>query len=262
MIEGPTRKHQLQKYNISRVLTVATEPIAKDKKIDNVDYKFIHVFDMPSQSILRNGILKEAIKYIDEAVGNDETVVVHCLAAISRSVTICVGYQMLKNNCTVEEALRMVQSVREAAAPNIGFMSQLRIWERCGMDFSEENYENLKCHIPGVYDVSQKTLWRFPVIDDRTKIRFKCRSCRKLIFSADNIMHSIHDSCKKYLIEPMAWLEVKNAACSLSHSCGAKLGHFDAQGSKCTGCAKFVRPWIIIDKSKVDKIKAEEPTAA
>lgn len=255
-IVGPCNEQQLRNNNIKRVLTVTTEPIPEKNKLENIDYKFIRLLDMPNEPILSNGLLEEAIKCIDEGIEKKENVVVHCLAAISRSVTICAAFLMFKNQWKIEKALKMIESVRKSIGPNPGFLSQLKIWERCGMRFEADLYKNSKLEIPGVPNVDSATIWRLPVLDDPAKIRFKCRQCRKTIFDSENMAHpEITSSCQKYLIEPMAWLDITGVTCSINHSCGAKLGNFIAAGSKCNGCNKFVNRWIFIDKSKVDEVK-------
>lgn len=256
MIIGPTSKQELRKNKIKRVLTLTTESIEENKKVENVNYKFMHLFDMPNEHILSNGLLEEAISYINEGIMNDENVVVHCLAAVSRSVSICAAFLMHKNHWPMEKAMKMIESVRKSIGPNPGFLAQLKIWEKCGMSFTREKYENLRIDVPGVFDVDSRTIWRQPVVDDRAKVRFKCRQCRELIFNSDNIVHPfLTESCQKYLIEPMEWLNVTAVDSTVNHYCGAKLGNFIANGSKCNGCKKFVKRWIFIDKSKVDKVE-------
>lgn len=255
MIVGPTSKQEFSKNDIKRVLTLTTEPISEKQKIGGVDYKFLHLLDMPDEPILDNAILETAVLYINEGVEKEENVGVHCLAAVSRSVSICAAYLMYKNQWPVEKALKMIESVRKTIGPNAGFLAQLKIWERSGMSFSADQYKNLKIDIPGITCVDSKTIWRQPVIDDQTKVRFKCRQCRKVIFNSDNIVHPLAEACQKYLIEPMAWLNVSGATCSVSHTCGAKLGTFIASGSKCNGCNKFVRQWIFINRTKLDKVE-------
>lgn len=255
-IVGPTNKQELSKNKIKRVLTLTTEQISEKNKLKGIDYKFIHLLDMPNEPILSNGLLEESIKYIDEGVENEENVVVHCLAAVSRSVTICAAFLMFKNQWPMEKAFKMIESVRKSIGPNSGFQSQLKIWERCRMNFAADLYADLQLDIPGVFEADSKTIWRHPVVDDRAKIRFKCRQCRKTIFNSDNIAHpQLTNSCQKFLIEPMDWLNITGVTCSINHSCGAKLGTFIATGSKCNGCKKFVKRWIFIDKTKVDKVE-------
>ncbi|UMM29087.1 hypothetical protein L5515_011625 [Caenorhabditis briggsae] len=256
MIVGPTSKAEFAKNNIERVLTLTTEPIPENKRLKDVDYKFIRLLDMPNEPILSNGLLEEALKFIDEGIESETNVVVHCLAAVSRSVSVCAAFLMYKNRWTMEKALNMIKGIRKFIGPNSGFLAQLKIWERCDMDFAPERYANLSIDIPGAFDADTKTIWRQPVLDDRTETRFKCRQCRKVIFSSDNIAHpQLSDLCQKYLIEPMEWLRITGVTCSINHSCGAKLGNFIATGSKCNGCNKFVKRWIFIDKSKIDKVE-------
>ncbi|PIC34736.1 hypothetical protein B9Z55_014300 [Caenorhabditis nigoni] len=256
MIVGPTRNAEFAKNNIKRVLTLTTEPIPENKKVTNVDYKFIHLLDMPNEPILSNGLLEEAIKFIDEGIESEKNVVVHCAAAVSRSVSVCAAFLMYKNLWPMEKALKMIKEIRKFIGPNSGFLAQLKIWERCGMDFTPERYASLSIDIPGAFDADTKTIWRQPVLDDRTVTRFKCRQCRKVIFSNDNMVHTqLSNSCQIYLIEPMEWLRITGVTCSINHCCGAKLGNFIATGSKCNGCSKFVKQWIFIDKSKIDKVE-------
>lgn len=256
MIVGPTSKQEFRKNEIKRVLTLTTEAIPEKEKIDDVQYKFIHLLDMPNEPILSNRKLEEAVSFINESVEMGENVVVHCLAAVSRSVSMCAAFLMYKNQFKMEKALKMVESVRKYIGPNSGFLAQLKIWERSGMSFSAEKYRDLVVDIPGVLSADSKTIWRQPLIDDPTKTRFKCRQCRKIIFNDDNIVHpQLSESCKKYLIEPMEWLNISGTTCTISHSCGAKLGSFIGEGSKCQGCNKFVYRWIFVDKSKVDKVE-------
>uniref|UniRef100_A0A1I7TD78 protein-tyrosine-phosphatase n=2 Tax=Caenorhabditis tropicalis TaxID=1561998 RepID=A0A1I7TD78_9PELO len=258
MIIGPTANQEFNKNKIKRVLTLTNEEIPEKERLQNVDYKFIPLFDMPNEPILSNGTLEEAISYITESVEKEENIVVHCLAAVSRSVTICAAFLMYINSWPVEKALKMIESVRKSIGPNPGFLAQLKIWERCGMSFSAEKYKDLYISVPGQPDVDSKTIWRQPIVNGRTKVHFKCRQCRKTMFDSDNIVHpQLAESCQKYLIEPMEWLNITAASCTINHSCGAKLGTFIAAGSKCNGCNKFVKRWIFIDRSKVDKV---EPT--
>lgn len=257
MIIGPTNKDEFSKNEIKRVLTLTTEPIPENQQISNVDYKFIHLLDMPKEPILTNGILEKAVLYINESIENEENVVVHCHAAVSRSVSVCAAYLMYKNQWPMEKALKMIESVRKSIGPNPGFLAQLKIWERCKMSFSAETYRNIYLFVPGMYDADSKTIWRQPVIKDTTKTRFKCRQCRKTLYNSDNLVHpQSTEYCQQYLIEPMEWLTITDSSCSINHSCGAKLGNFIGTGSKCNGCNKYVRRWIFIDRSKVDKVEA------
>ncbi len=56
-------------------------------------------------------------------------VVVHCIAGISRSASICAAYLIKHRGMSAIEALEFVRSRRRMANPNAGFIGQLGDWE-------------------------------------------------------------------------------------------------------------------------------------
>uniref|UniRef100_A0A8C5LAJ2 protein-tyrosine-phosphatase n=1 Tax=Jaculus jaculus TaxID=51337 RepID=A0A8C5LAJ2_JACJA len=72
----------------------------------------------------------EAITFIDEARGKNCGVLVHCLAGISRSVTVTVAYLMQKLNLSMKDAYDIVKMKKSNIYPNFNFMGQLFDFER------------------------------------------------------------------------------------------------------------------------------------
>lgn len=64
----------------------------------------------------------------------DCNVLIHCLAGMSRSVTICIAYIMSISNLNWCEALRVVRVGRKIANPNSGFQNQLQDFENGRLD--------------------------------------------------------------------------------------------------------------------------------
>jgi atypical dual specificity phosphatase len=56
----------------------------------------------------------------------NSNVLIHCLAGMSRSVTIVIAYIMSVTPLTLEETLNLVKSVRPTVCPNSGFRKQLQ----------------------------------------------------------------------------------------------------------------------------------------
>lgn len=54
----------------------------------------------------------------------------HCLAGISRSVTVCLAYLMHAKRSTLDEAFDLVHKRNALIAPNFHFMGQLSEFER------------------------------------------------------------------------------------------------------------------------------------
>ena len=64
------------------------------------------------------------------ARAQENTVLVHCLAGMSRSATIVIAYLIATTPMTVGEATEFVRSKRKIIRPNHGFVKQLEQYER------------------------------------------------------------------------------------------------------------------------------------
>uniref|UniRef100_H0XN96 Dual specificity protein phosphatase n=1 Tax=Otolemur garnettii TaxID=30611 RepID=H0XN96_OTOGA len=71
----------------------------------------------------------EAISFIDKACSKKCSVLVHCLAGISHSVTITVADLMQKMNLSLNDAYAFVKKKRSNISPNFNFMGQLLDFE-------------------------------------------------------------------------------------------------------------------------------------
>jgi len=73
---------------------------------------------------------------IREEAARQGVVLVHCVAGVSRSATLCLAY-LTRYYCTLQEAWRHVKTIRPWIRPNYSFMEQLVEWEavvRPGID--------------------------------------------------------------------------------------------------------------------------------
>lgn len=61
---------------------------------------------------------------------NDSAVLVHCLAGVSRSVTVTLAYLMHTRIIHFEEAFALVRSRKSDISPNFHFLRQLHSFER------------------------------------------------------------------------------------------------------------------------------------
>ena len=57
-------------------------------------------------------------------------VLVHCVAGVSRSATICLAYLVSHNHMSLQQAWQHVKKVRPWVKPNKGFLQQLSDWEK------------------------------------------------------------------------------------------------------------------------------------
>ncbi|XP_047651861.1 dual specificity protein phosphatase 22 isoform X6 [Phacochoerus africanus] len=115
---------QLSKNKVTHILSVhdSARPM-----LEGVKYLCIPASDSPSQNLTRH--FKESIQFIHECRLRGEGCLVHCLAGVSRSVTLVVAYVMTVTDLGWEDALHTVRAGRSCANPNLGFQRQLQEFE-------------------------------------------------------------------------------------------------------------------------------------
>ncbi|XP_042573627.1 dual specificity protein phosphatase 22-B-like isoform X2 [Cyprinus carpio] len=72
---------------------------------------------------------EKSIRFMHESRLKGEGCLVHCLAGVSRSVTLVVAYLMTVTTLGWQEALAAVKVARPCASPNVGFQKQLQEFE-------------------------------------------------------------------------------------------------------------------------------------
>lgn len=75
--------------------------------------------------------------FINEAISTNNNILIHCMAGISRSVSL-VTYFIMKKYCVpFDNAINFIKKKREIASPNHSFKSQLRQYQIDRDKFSE-----------------------------------------------------------------------------------------------------------------------------
>nr|CAB3240222.1 DUSP6.9 dual specificity phosphatase [Phallusia mammillata] len=118
----------LARYNITYILNVTPNLPNVFEGDKRYKYKQIPITDHWSQNLSQ--FFPEAIQFIDEARSKNCGVLVHCLAGISRSVTVTVAYLMQKRSWTLNDAYDFVKQRKSNVSPNFNFMGQLLDFEK------------------------------------------------------------------------------------------------------------------------------------
>jgi len=91
-------------------------------------YKMLKLLDKPTEDITQ--YFEDSSDHIHDILSKGQKVLVHCFAGKSRSTTIMMSYLIKYKNMTVDEALALIRTKRPVAAPNMGFLKQLRDYEK------------------------------------------------------------------------------------------------------------------------------------
>ncbi|XP_019633944.1 PREDICTED: dual specificity protein phosphatase 7-like [Branchiostoma belcheri] len=118
----------LRKYGITHILNVTPNLPNKFEGSETFTYKQIPISDHWSQNLSQ--FFPDAISFIEEARQKKTAVLVHCLAGVSRSVTVTVAYLMQKLNLSLNDAYDYVKQRKSNISPNFNFMGQLLDFER------------------------------------------------------------------------------------------------------------------------------------
>lgn len=117
----------LSRHRIQYILNVTPDLPNVFEGTGAIKYMQIPISDHWSQNLA--SFFPQAIKFIEEARSLNKGVLVHCLAGVSRSVTITIAYIMHKCNVSLNEAFNLVKSRKSNIAPNFHFMEQLHSFE-------------------------------------------------------------------------------------------------------------------------------------
>lgn len=118
----------LSAHNITYILNVTPNLPNVFENDARYKYKQIPIIDHWNQNLSQ--FFPEAIQFIDEARTRGCGVLVHCLAGISRSVTLTVAYLMQTRKWSLNYAYDFVKLRKNDVSPNFNFMGQLLDFEK------------------------------------------------------------------------------------------------------------------------------------
>ncbi|XP_058458327.1 uncharacterized protein DDB_G0271670 isoform X2 [Malaya genurostris] len=115
---------QLDRFQITHIVSIHDSPrrFHPDKH-----YLCVMAADTPDQNLSQ--YFSVCNDFIHAARLKDGNVLIHCLAGMSRSVTVAVAYIMTVTPLNWKEALKVVRAGRAIANPNLGFQNQLQEFE-------------------------------------------------------------------------------------------------------------------------------------
>lgn len=121
--DSPRRLLPVSYWKIIHFTLEILNPLCSQDK----HYLCVMAADTPDQNLSQ--YFSVCNDFIHAARLREGNVLIHCLAGMSRSVTVAVAYIMTATNLSWKEALKVVRAGRAVANPNIGFQTQLQEFE-------------------------------------------------------------------------------------------------------------------------------------
>lgn len=137
----------LRKHGIKAVLTVAADLRLNYSQSEGIVHEVIPAFDTVGYDLSKH--FGRCLDFIEKSL-EETSVLVHCLAGISRSATITIAYLMRTKKMGFDQAFSFVKKKRKIIFPNPGFVRQLRVFadQLKIKPFGETNRSRSKAKIP------------------------------------------------------------------------------------------------------------------
>uniref|UniRef100_A0A8R1TU86 Uncharacterized protein n=1 Tax=Onchocerca volvulus TaxID=6282 RepID=A0A8R1TU86_ONCVO len=117
----------MKKYNISFIVN-ATSEVPNVLSLGNIPRVKLWLEDNPQVSVY--SLLDQQADQIEAEIASGGNVLVHCVAGVSRSATICLAF-LTKFHCSsLRQAYHLMARKRPLVRPNIGFWRQLIAYEQ------------------------------------------------------------------------------------------------------------------------------------
>ena len=113
--------NRLRQHNVTHIVNVTAQ--IPNSFPSEFAYLNIRIPDADTVDISRH--FEPACAFISACRDRQGTVLVHCSAGMSRSVTIVLAFLMRAESMSLIAALELVKSKRHMVSPNAGFMRQL-----------------------------------------------------------------------------------------------------------------------------------------
>lgn len=88
-------------------------------------------------------MIEIAYNIINNAVENNENILVHCMAGISRSVSMIIYYLMKKYNLSYDNSYYIIKHTRPIVNPNESFKTQLKAYQTKKQYFTHSDANNV-----------------------------------------------------------------------------------------------------------------------
>ncbi|VDK89232.1 unnamed protein product [Litomosoides sigmodontis] len=122
---GVLKLEKLRQKKISCIVNATVEE--PSTHIPGIDYLRISIEDSPYSKINQYfDIVADKIKAVKDRGGRT---LVHCVAGVSRSATLCMIYLVKHERMTLRQAYHFVKSARPVVKPNVGFWRQMIEYE-------------------------------------------------------------------------------------------------------------------------------------
>ncbi|KAL1460541.1 hypothetical protein WDU94_012518 [Cyamophila willieti] len=126
---------------------------------DTIKTVKIHIRDSATEPL--DSYFDQVADLVQKVRDEGGCTLIHCVAGVSRSASLCLAYLIKYNQMTFLQAFHYLRSLRPCIRPNLGFFKQLIEFEK--RFYPESSVEIVYCdaaqtYIPSVYEEEYKNM--------------------------------------------------------------------------------------------------------
>ena len=138
----------LQKNKIVKIINCAKGC----ENLTNVDIEYLNLDILDEHTVNITECFETSNKFIDECINKKQSVLVHCNAGQSRSVSIIIAYLMQYKKMNLLESFKLIKDKKPNIGPNIGFFEKVKKYEeKIFGDVSFSTHEYAKMYIEEMF---------------------------------------------------------------------------------------------------------------
>ncbi|CAO1326780.1 unnamed protein product [Diamesa hyperborea] len=153
------RPETLEKLNVKFLVNATVELPDTPLPDERPNYLRVPIKDTKDANLIE--YFDQVADLIEETRQADGKSLVHCVAGVSRSVSLILAYLMKYADMSLKNAFHHVRSVRPQVRPNVGFFKQLIAYEQ--RLYGTSTVQMVPCkslgdEIPDVYEPEYRTM--------------------------------------------------------------------------------------------------------
>jgi dual specificity phosphatase 12 len=192
-IESAENLKALKKRGITHILNLCGSKVLYPLEFEYLVFQ--EITDCPYQDLL--SYFPPCLKFIQTAIDNGGTILVHCRAGVSRSAAIVCAYLMWSHKLTVTDAITIVTRARPCVSPNAGFKRQLFLWKALNYECIEDSpiLRHHKLFLLSKQFAETKMVKNLQgatlTTSDLNRPAFVCQSCHYKLFETDHLFSDL-----------------------------------------------------------------------
>lgn len=158
---GAASVAMMQQLGVTFVINVTAVTELTDTPLPAEDTRYLRIPVKDNKEANLERYFHEVADMIEEESNAGGVTLVHCVAGISRSATLCLAYLMKHHRMSLKDAYNHTKAKRPQVRPNVSFVKQL-------MDFEQNLYGTptvtmVYCHaldqeLPDIYEPEFRTM--------------------------------------------------------------------------------------------------------